>query len=188
MQEIKKYLIDQIHGSFPNATSKKFEDNRLDFSVESQCIPSILNYLKDMLGYVHLSHITCVDWLEDGEFEVIYILWSPKDKMKVFIRTRIDRENPVLPNIDMIWRQANTYEREMREMFGIEFPGLVGEQDFLLEDWDGPPPMRRDFDTAAYVKDTFFERPGREDALDIREEIIKRSREEIPDFAKKYSR
>lgn len=188
MQEIKKYLIDQIHGSFPNATSKKFEDNRLDFSVESQCIPSILNYLKDMLGYVHLSHITCVDWLEDGEFEVIYILWSPKDKMKVFIRTRIDRENPVLPNIDMIWRQANTYEREMREMFGIEFPGLVGDKDFLLEDWDGPPPMRRDFDTAAYAKDTFFERPGREDALDIREEIIKRSREEIPDFAKKYSR
>ena len=188
MQEIKKYLIGQIKGSFPNATSEEFEGNRLDFSVESQCIPSILNYLKDMLGYVHLSHITCVDWLEDGEFEVIYILWSPKDKMKVFIRTRIDRENAVLPNIDMIWRQANTYEREMREMFGIEFPGLVGDKDFLLEDWDGPPPMRRDFDTAAYAKDTFFERPGREDALDIREEIIKRSREEIPDFAKKYSR
>ena len=48
--------------------------------------------------------------------------------------------------------------------------------------------MRRDFDTAAYAKDAFFERPSREDALDVREEIIKRSREEIPDFAKKYSR
>jgi NADH-quinone oxidoreductase subunit C len=108
--------------------------------------------------------------------------------MKVFIRARVARENPVFTNIDMILRQANTYEREMREMFGIEFNGLVAPDEFLLEDWEGPPPMRRDFNTAEYVDDTFWERPGREDALDVREEIIKRSREEIPDFAKKYSR
>jgi hypothetical protein len=48
--------------------------------------------------------------------------------------------------------------------------------------------MRRDFITDEYVKEVYFERPGREDAKDVRETLTKRSGEEIPDFAKKYSR
>ncbi len=188
MEEIKANLIKHIKNSFHTAQEVDFKGNRLDFIVDKQCIPSILTYLKDRLGYIHLSHITCVDWLEDGEFELIYIVWSPEEKIKVFVRTRIDRENPVMPNIDMIWPQAHTYEREFRELFGIQFEGLVAPDEFILEDWDGPPPMRRDFDTAAYTAETFFERPGREDAQDVRETITKRSGEEIPDFAKKYSR
>jgi NADH-quinone oxidoreductase subunit C len=82
----------------------------------------------------------------------------------------------------------NTYEREFKEMYGIEFEGLEAPDEFILEDWDGPPPMRRDFDTAAFAKDVYSERTGREDAKDVRETIAKRSDEEIPDFAKKYSR
>ena len=185
---IKAGLISKIKATFDNVAEKEHDGNRLDFYVDKKIIPSILTHLKVNEGYIHLSHISCVDWLEEGEFEIIYILWSPKDKMKVFVRTRVERENPVMPNIDMIWRQANTYEREMREMFGIEFEGLVGEREFVLEDWEGMPPMRRDFDTEAYADETFWHRPGREDAMDVREAIIERSREEIPDFAKKYSR
>ncbi len=189
MNDIKAKLTEHIKANFPGAAEKDFKgENRIDFSIDKEFIPSVLTYLKNTAGFIHLSHITCVDWLEVGEFEMIFIIWSPTDKLKVFIRTRIDREKAGMPNIDMIWRQANTYEREFREMFGIQFIGLKGAKDFLLEDWEGPPPMRRDFDTAAYAKDAFFERPGREDALDVREEIIKRSREEIPGFAKKYSR
>jgi len=188
MKDIKANLTANIKASFDTISEKNYNGNRLDFHVETKIIPQILTYLKVNLGYIHLSHISCVDWLEEGEFEIIYIVWSPKEKIKVFIKTRIDRENPVLPNIDMIWRQANTYERELREMFGIEFNGLVGDKEFLLEDWQDIPPMRRDFKTEEYAEKTFWSREGREDAVDVREEIIERSREEIPDFAKKYSR
>jgi hypothetical protein len=48
--------------------------------------------------------------------------------------------------------------------------------------------MKRNFDTLEFVNDTFFEREGREDAKDVREQIAEKSGEEIPDFAKKYSR
>ena len=188
MQEIKQKLTANIKAAYPEVKVKDFSGNRLDFVVDKQYLVSILTYLKESLGYIHLSHITCVDWLEEGEFEIIFILWSPEEKIKAFVRVCVDRENPVMPNIDMIWRQAHTYEREMREMYGIQFEGLEAPEEFVLEDWQGPPPMRRDFDTEAYANDTFFHRPGREDAVDVREEIIKRSREEIPDFAKKYSR
>ena len=188
MKEIKAKLIKNIKASFDNISEKDYNGNRIDFFVETKSIPQILTYLKVNLGYNHLSHISCVDWLENGVFEIVYIVWSPKEKIKVFVRTKIDRKNPVLPNIDMIWRQANTYEREMKEMFGIEIDGLVAAEEFLLEDWQNMPPMRRDFKTEEYVEKTFWSREGREDAIDVREEIIERSREEIPDFAKKYSR
>jgi len=188
MKEIKDKMIEQIKAAFPEAVNKDFDDNRLDFTVKKETIPSVLMYFKENMGFRHLSHIAYVDWIEEGEFELVYILWSPADKVKLFVHTRIDRENPVMENIDMIWRQANTYEREIKEMLGIEFPGLVAPDEFILEDWEDIPPFRRDFDTLEYVNRTFWHRPGREDAQDVRETIAGRSGEEIPDFAQKYSR
>ncbi len=189
MKELKENIIGRIKTNFADAVEKNgFNYNRLDFTVKKETIPSILFYFKEEMGFKHLSHITCVDWLEENEFEIIFILWSYTDKIQVYIHTRLDRDNPVMDNVDMIWRQANTYEREMREMYGIHFTGLEGPKDFLLEDWQEQPPMRRDFDTAAYAEKTFWHRPGREDAQDVRETIANRDGEEIPDFAKKYSR
>lgn len=188
MKELKINFTNQIKVRFQDAREREYAGNRLDFSVKKEKVSAILYYLKNVLGFKHLSHISCVDWMEERELELIFILWSPKDKIRVFIRTRLDRKNPTMDNVDMIWPQINTYERELKEMYGIEFTGLEAPEEFLLEDWDGPPPMRRDFDTEGYVQDTFFERPGREDAHDVREKLTKRTGEDLPDFAKKYSR
>ena len=184
----EQIILDKLFESFSNIEGSVRRERRIELKVSKDHVRSVLLYAKEQLNFLHLSHISCVDWLEDNQFELIYILWSQEAKMQLFVKIMIDREKPVAPNIDYIWRQANTYEREIREMFGIEFTGLVGEQEFILEDWEGMPPMRRDFDTEAYAEETFFDRPGREDAKDVREEIIERSREELPDFAKKYSR
>ena len=188
MEEIKKAVIEKITTHFREATAQQHNGNRVDFFIGKEEIPAILFYLKDEMGYNHLSHIACVDWLEEKEFEIVYIVWSYTDKIKIFVHTRVDRENPVMDNVDMIWRQANTYEREMKEMYGIEFTGLEAPEEFLLEDWEGPPPMRRDFDTEAYAREKYWARPGREDARDVRETIIERTGEELQDFAKKYKR
>jgi len=190
MEEIKAKILEKLKGSFPEIekTKEDYPYNRVDVYIEKQKIPAILFYLKDEMGFIHLSHITCVDWIEDSKFELTFIVWSPEEKIKVFVKTFIDRDNPVLDNIDMIWRQANTYERELREMFGIQFNGLVAPKEFILEDWDDMPPMRRDFDTEAYARKRFFHRPGREDARDVRQTIAERTGEEIPEFARKYSR
>ena len=181
-------VLQEMVDTFQHLTGKVKRERRVEVSVNKEVIQSVLSYAKHQLGFIHFSHMSCVDWIEDGYFELVYILWSPELKVQLLIKTMVDRKTPEIDNVDMLWRQANTYEREIREMFGIEFKGLVGAQEFILEDWEDMPPMRRDFDTAAYVKDAYFHRPGREDAQQVREEIIKRSGEEIPGFAKKYSR
>ncbi len=180
-------IIEKIKKIFKLEARQK-RDNQVRVDVDKNLVSSVLLYLKNQQGFIHLNHISCVDWIEENQFELVYIVWNPESKLTVMVHTRIDREKPEMENIDTIWDQANTYEREFREMYGIEFPGLTGAKEFILEDWQDMPPMRRDFDTAAYAKETYETRPGRENAQDVREAITRRSGEEIPDFAKKYSR
>ena len=189
MSKLKKEnkILAKLNDVF-DITGEIKSEKRVSIRADRKNVSSILLFLKKQKGYIHLNHISCVDWIEENEFELVYIVWNPKTKITVLVHTRIDRENPVMENIDTIWDQANTYEREFREMFGIEFPGLVGAKEFILEDWDNIPPMRKDFNSQQYAKDTFTTRPGRENAQNVREAIQKRSGEEIPDFAKKYSR
>ncbi len=180
-------ILKKIQSVFDVKGEVKHE-KRIRIDAKKKYVSSILLFLKIQKGYIHLNHISCVDWIEEGEFELVYIVWNPKTKLTIMVHTRIDRENPEMWNIDSIWDQANTYEREIREMFGIQFTGLVGREEFILEDWQEMPPMRKDFNSQLYAIETFQMRPGREDAQDVREAIQKRSKEEIPDFAKKYSR
>jgi len=181
-------LLEVITEEFKLLSGKVKRERRVEISIEKEQVIPVLLFAKERLEYIHFSHMSCVDWIEDGKFEVIYIIWSPKEKINLLIKTKVDRDNSSLPNIDFIWRQANTYEREIREMYGLPFDGLVGNQDFILEDWEEIPPMRRDFITDEYVSETYFEREGREDAKDVREQILGRTDEDLPDFAKKYSR
>ena len=180
-------ILEQIKKAF-QIEGKVSSERRTDVFADKTQVSSILLLAKNQYGFKHLNHIACVDWIEDNQFELVYILYNHQTGVTLSIHTKIDRENPEMENIDTIWDQANTYEREMREMYGIEFPGLVGEKEFILEDWEDTPPMRRDFDTLTYATNTFFHQAGREDAQDVRTTISTRSGEEIPDFAKKYSR
>ena len=183
-------LIDTVKQHFNDKIfdTKIQRQKRVHLRTNTESIESVLLFLKEKMGYLHMSHMSCVDWIEENRFELVYILWHPKDKINVLVKVDVDRMNPVAPNIDYIWPQANTYEREIREMYGIQFTGLVGREELILEDWDDMPPMRRDFDTLQYVMENFKFRPGREDAQNVRETIAKRTGEEIPEFAKKYSR
>lgn len=186
--EREQKIVDQMVNTFQDLSGKVKRERRVEVSINKEKIPSVLAYAKHQMKFTHFSHMSCVDWLEDEHFELVYILWSPEQKIQLLVKTLLNRENDEIENVDMLWRQINTYEREIREMFGIQFTGLQGRQEFILEDWDQMPPMRRDFDTAAYVGDAYFHRPGREDAEHVRDNIVKRSGEEIPDFANKYSR
>jgi NADH-quinone oxidoreductase subunit C len=75
------------------------------------------------------------------------------------VHVDIDRENAEMTSIHTLWAAAWAYQRELREMYGVNFPGSPRvEEDFCLEGWDDIPPMRRDFDTRAYSTERFGHR------------------------------
>jgi NADH-quinone oxidoreductase subunit C len=122
-----------------------------------------LTHLRDSEGYTHLVLLTAVDWLEDGQFQLTYLLSHRTQGTDFGLRVLIPRLDAEMDSIHDLWPTAATYQRELREMFGIQFPGSPGvNEDFILEGWTGMPPYRRDFDTKRFSEENFNHRPGRE--------------------------
>jgi len=121
-----------------------------------------LRWLQSGAGYTHLVLLTAVDWLEQEEFQLTYLLHNPSEHRDLALRVFLHRSEPSMESIHELWAQAATYQQELREMFGIDFPHSprIGEP-FVLEGWQNIPPYRRDFDTRKYSEETFFPRPGR---------------------------
>ncbi|MBU1173829.1 MAG: NADH-quinone oxidoreductase subunit C [Alphaproteobacteria bacterium] len=123
---------------------------------------SLLIALRDIEGFTHLVLLTAVDWLEEGLFQLTYMLNNRAANRTLALRVMIPRANAVGDTIHDLWPTAETYQRELREMFGIDFPGSPRVNDeFILEGWTDMPPYRRDFDSLAYSLQTYRERPGR---------------------------
>ena len=131
-------------------------------TVEKKDIEGCVLYLKEFEGYGHLTFISAVDWIEKDMFELVYHLHNFADRTDVSIKTFIGRKEPSMVSINNLWAGAKVYEREIREMFGIDLPGCPRvEEPFALEGWKGMPPMRKEFDTKKYSEETYFPRPGR---------------------------
>jgi NADH-quinone oxidoreductase subunit C len=118
----------------------------------------ILRSLKDE-GYVHLALISCVDWIDKEKLELVYILSSYFKNDHVILKTNIPRKKPKFITMIDIFENAEPYEREIHELFGIDFEGHPRLIPLFLERDYEIPPFRKDFDTRAYVKGLFDKIP-----------------------------
>jgi len=123
---------------------------RLDVKVKEikQLLPIIVGLRVKRLGY--LSAIVGVDLgVEANEIEVIYY-FCPESAV-IALRVRVPRQGATLASLSDVIPSAEVFERELREMFGIEITGLhTTDHLYLPDDWpDGVYPLRRDFDSAA---------------------------------------
>jgi NADH-quinone oxidoreductase subunit C len=122
----------------------------------------LLTYFRDIECYTHLAFVTVVDHIEQEIFRLVYMLHNYESHTDLGIYVELERKNPVMESIHHLWAQAATFQRELKEMFGIDFPGSPRvDEPFILEGWQEIPPMRRDFDTLAYSEKTYFPREGR---------------------------
>ena len=141
----------------------KQRDNLAFVDVPKELVRPLLQHLSRREGYTHLVLLTAVDWLEEGEFQLTYLLNNRLQRRDIGLRVRLPREGASMESIHDIWPTAATYQRELREMFGIDFPDSPGVyDDFILEGWQDKPPYRRDFDTLEYAENSYKQRPGRE--------------------------
>jgi NADH-quinone oxidoreductase subunit C len=128
---------------------------RIQGKIPAEFLHSFASILKSRLGFTHLSAISCVDWIDEGQFELVYHFWSYGEKILIQTKVRIDRASPVQATITDIWQPAKFFERDIHEMFGVEFAGNGDLEKFILTDWMGPPPMRKDFITREFAHETY---------------------------------
>jgi len=105
---------------------------------------SILEFLKLEADFDYLVDITAADYPKRPErFELFYILYSFARNERIRVKTSIaDGSKPrTATGVHLV---ANWLEREVFDMFGIEFAGHPDMRRILLpEDWEGYP-LRKD--------------------------------------------
>ena len=152
-------IVSEI--SFEFDTIRK-EEGYLHVSLSRIHVLEMLLSAKQRFGMETLQLISVVDRIEDGVFQLTWILEDPGGSSVFMISADYPRDNCSVPTIGDIWSTAVIFERELHEMYGIDFPGNPRQnEDFLLEDWRELPPMRRDFDTLEYSMRTYGERRKR---------------------------
>ncbi|MDP2431590.1 MAG: NADH-quinone oxidoreductase subunit C [Pseudomonadota bacterium] len=146
-----EFLLQEI----PGLRTKWAGPRRLRVDLSAETLPALLALLKGRAGYVHLSAISCVDWPEQSEFELVYHLWSYELNVLVKAHIRIPRDPGVYLSVYDLYHPAAFFERDIHEMFGLYFEGSPDMGKFILTEWDGPPPMRKEFDSEAWVMNQF---------------------------------
>jgi NADH-quinone oxidoreductase subunit C len=105
----------------------------------------------EKLQFNLLTDATCVDrYPMEPRFELQYHLVSIPLRQKVRLRVRLSGNDPVVDSMVPVWLGANWLEREIFDMFGIQFTGHPDLRRILLpDDWEGYP-LRKDFPVEGY--------------------------------------
>jgi len=158
-----KTLHTKLEQLFELGELTQQRDDLAFLSVGSKQLRPIISHLRDSEGFTHLVLLTAVDWLEEGLFQLTYLLSNRKKRQDIGLRVMLNRDNASMVTIHDLWPTAATYQRELKEMFGIDFPDSPNVNDeFILEGWRDIPPYRRDFDTLKYSDENYNIRDGRE--------------------------
>lgn len=97
------------------------------------------------LYFDYLFCLTCIDW--KSHLTMVYHLSSTKYRHNIVVRSKLDRDTPVIETVADIWRTAELHEREVYEMFGVNFLNHPDLRLLILPDgWEGRKPMLKDFE------------------------------------------
>ena len=161
-------LQRKLESTFRDVKVSRGDADRMSVSAPAGSIPEVLKCLKGM-GLNHLALISCVDWADKQKLEIVYVLtcymrdnadYSSEQRLHVLLRTFVPRKKPELASVIEVFEIAEPYEREIHELFGVNFEGHPRLIPLFLERAYEIPPFRKDFDTRKYVEKTFGSIPA----------------------------
>jgi NADH-quinone oxidoreductase subunit C len=130
----------------PSAT---FEEGGewITLNLEPQSWLSFARQLRsdDSLFFDYLFCLTCIDW--KTHLTMVYHLSSTRYRHNMVVKAKLDRNKPEIETVSHIWRTAEFHEREVYEMFGVNFLNHPDLRLLILPDgWEGKNPLRKDFE------------------------------------------
>ncbi|MGB7062147.1 MAG: NADH-quinone oxidoreductase subunit C [Candidatus Zixiibacteriota bacterium] len=141
-------ILTRLKEKYPDSVLESAEfRGELSLVVRREDIVPVCRFLRDdpELSFNFLSDLTAVDHLgREPRFDVIYNLYSIQKNHRVRLKVRAG-EDETVPSVTSVWRNANWFEREVFDLFGIEFRDHPDLRRILMpDDWVGHP-LRKDF-------------------------------------------
>lgn len=149
-------IIDVLRGQFSELSFELLENSTPGGII----IP--LNGMVDVMQFLHsdercyfdmLSCVTGVDnGPEENSMELVYNLYSIPYDTHLAIKVSVPRQKPMVESLVAIWKTADWQEREVYDMYGIDFLGHPDLRRILMPaDWEGFP-LRKDYKEQKYYR------------------------------------
>ena len=119
----------------------------LNILIEPAIWPVFAQSLKSdsALSFDYLFCLTCVDW--KTYLTMVYHLSSTSFRHNIVVKSKLNAQQPEIETVSGIWRTAEFHEREVFEMFGVNF---INHPDLRLlilpEGWEGKNPMKKSYE------------------------------------------
>ena len=129
---------------------------RLLGEIVLRCAPQaahqLLTTLRDNFAFQQVMDICGVDYPERAaRFEVVYNLLSVTKNQRVRVILETDAQAPIA-SVSDIWPAAGWWEREVWDLFGISFTGLVDHRRILTDYGFEGHPLRKDFPLTGFLE------------------------------------
>jgi NADH-quinone oxidoreductase subunit C len=132
------------------ATDATWDRQELTITVAKDSIVAACEAARSA-GYNFFEDLTAVDWYpEEPRIQISYHLLSMSLKQRVRVTVRLDSADLSIATITPVWPAANFYEREVFDLFGVNFAGHPRLTRIMMPDnWDGHP-LRKDYPVEGY--------------------------------------
>lgn len=144
---------------------QKTTENFPTFWVARSDLPAVMQTLRTIeQPYAMLLDLSAVDerlreWREGlptSDFTVFYHLFSLERNSGIRIKIALAENDLTVPTVQQFWPNANWYEREVWDMFGIEFSGHPHLRRILMPSyWEGHP-LRKEYHARATEFDPYY--------------------------------
>ena len=144
----KKKVIEKLKQKF----SEKIKEVSVQFGdeillIERDSLLDIVQFLKDKpYSYSMLLDLTCVDYKgQEPRFEMVYHLYSIPNVQRLRIKVSLSEKDLRIDSLSSLWKNANWLEREVFDMFGVDFKGHPDLRRIFMYDGFEGYPLRKDF-------------------------------------------
>ncbi len=138
------------------AVTAKFPQAQVVVSEPATQLPEVkvsLDQFRPLMEWLHGGELaldypmcmTAVDFLEEKKIVCVYHLYSMRSGDKLVVKCDLGRDKPSIPTVSDLWRGCEWFEREVFDMFGVNFEGHPDMRRIMMtDDWVGYP-LRKDY-------------------------------------------
>lgn len=140
-------LVDALRERFGGEISLFGTYRGQDFiETEAQTVYRLVEFLKNEEGFDYLVDLTAVHWpKKEKPFEIVWVLYSFSKNARVRVKASAPDGGKV-PSVAALYSAADWAEREVFDMFGVEFENHPHLKRILMPDeWEGFP-LRKEYD------------------------------------------
>ena len=156
LQKLEKKINSELNTKI---NSSKIKHDQIYLNIDSNDIVEVILFLKnnENTNFKQLIDITAVDYpANEKRFKLVYLILSHEFNVRILIDCFIN-ENEIPPSLTKIYPAANWMEREVFDMYGIQFKDHPDLRRILTDYNFNGYPLRKDFPLTGHTEVRYSE-------------------------------